>query len=79
MVKELPNEKSPGPNGFNNEFLKNYWPIIGKNIKELIQDFYEENISLESINSSFITLIPQMYQTNFFIKQCAQIDYKTTG
>ena len=60
VVKELPNEKSPVPDGFNNEFLKNCWPIIGKDIKELIHDFYEENISLESINSSFITLIPKL-------------------
>jgi hypothetical protein len=59
VVKSLPNDKSPGPDGFNNEFIKCCWPIIGNDIKELIKDFYEENISLESINSSFITLIPK--------------------
>jgi mannosylglycoprotein endo-beta-mannosidase len=59
VVKSLPNEKSPGPDGFNNEFIKCCWPIIGADIKELINDFYEEKISLESINSSFITLIPK--------------------
>jgi hypothetical protein len=60
VVKDLPNEKSPGPDGFNNEFIKNCWHIIGKNVTDLIQDFYEERVSLESINSSFITLIPKV-------------------
>jgi hypothetical protein len=59
VVKNLPNEKSPGPDGFNNEFIKGCWPIIGADIKALINDFYEEKVPLESINSSFITLIPK--------------------
>jgi hypothetical protein len=59
VIKNLPNDKSPGPDGFNNEFIKCCWPIIGHDIKELIKDFYDEKISLESINSSFITLIPK--------------------
>jgi hypothetical protein len=28
-------------------------------VKDLIQDFYDEKVALESINSSFITLIPK--------------------
>jgi retron-type reverse transcriptase len=60
VVKDLPNEKSPGPNGFNNEFIKNCWHIIGKDVTDLIHDFYEEKVSLESINSSFITLVPMV-------------------
>jgi hypothetical protein len=59
VIKNLPNEKSPGPDGFNNEFIKCCWPIIGNDIKELIKDFYDEKNSLESTNSSFITLIPK--------------------
>ena len=60
VVKGLPNEKSPGPDGFNNEFINNCWPIIGQDIRDLIHDFYNERISLESINSSYITLIPKV-------------------
>jgi hypothetical protein len=32
-VKMLPNDKSPGPDGFSNEFIKNCWPTIR-------EDFY---------------------------------------
>jgi hypothetical protein len=60
VIKDLPNEKSPGPDGFNNEFIKNCWKIIGTDVKALIHDFFEEKISLESINSSFITLVPKV-------------------
>jgi hypothetical protein len=58
-IKQLPNEKSPGPDGFNNEFIKACWPIIGSDIKCLIQDFFDEKINLENINASLITLIPK--------------------
>jgi hypothetical protein len=58
-IAHLPNEKSPGPDVFNNEFIKACWPISGSDIKCLIQDFFEEKIGLESINDSLITLIPK--------------------
>jgi hypothetical protein len=60
VVKELPNEKSPGLDSFNNEFIKNCWSIIGEDVKDLIKDFYNGSVTLESINSSFITLIPKL-------------------
>jgi hypothetical protein len=59
VINDFPNDKSPGPDGFNNEFIKSCWPIIAKDVKDLIQDFYDEKVTLESINSSFITLIPK--------------------
>jgi hypothetical protein len=50
--KHLPNDKSPGPDGFNNEFVKNCLFIIAADVKKLIGDFHSRNINLESINSS---------------------------
>jgi hypothetical protein len=60
IIKDLPNDKSPGPDGFNNEFFKNCWNIIGRDVKDFIKGFYEGSINLESINSSYITLIPKI-------------------
>jgi hypothetical protein len=60
FVKALPNEKSLGPHAFNNEFIKACWPIIADDIKALIKDFYSGTVALESINSSYITLIPKV-------------------
>jgi hypothetical protein len=60
VIDDLPNDKSPGPDGFNNEFMKCYWPIISKDVCAMIQDFHDEKLSLESINSSYITLIAKI-------------------
>ena len=60
VVKDLPNDKSPGPDGFNNEFIKQCWGIIGSDIKALVQAFYNEDLCMESINDSYITLIPKV-------------------
>jgi hypothetical protein len=39
VVKELPNEKSPRPDRFNNEYIKKCCHIIANDIKALIHDF----------------------------------------
>jgi hypothetical protein len=59
VVKDLPINKAPGPDGFNGKFLKKCWPIIKEDFYKLVDDFYNEKINLESINTAFITLIPK--------------------
>ena len=39
--------------------MKHCWDIIATDFYALIEDFYHGRISLQSINSSFITLIPK--------------------
>jgi hypothetical protein len=50
IVKNLKPRKSPGPDGFNSDFIKKCWGIVSA-------DFYE--LCLQSINNSFIVLIPK--------------------
>lgn len=57
VIKNLPNNKSPEPDGFNNEFYKHCWPFIKNDFYELCRAFHESSLCLRSINSSHITLI----------------------
>jgi hypothetical protein len=59
IIKDLPSHKSPGPDGFNCEFLKKCWPLIADEFYDLCKDFSDGEVCLRSINSSFITLIPK--------------------
>ncbi|XP_073360255.1 uncharacterized protein [Aegilops tauschii subsp. strangulata] len=59
VVKHMPIDKAPGPDGFNGLFFKKCWHIIKHEFYALAQDFYDGKASLENINESFITLIPK--------------------
>lgn len=59
VVKELPPDKAPGPDGFNTNFIKACWDIIAEDFYSLITDFYHGKVNIQSINSSYITLIPK--------------------
>jgi len=61
VVKLLPNDKSPGPDGFSNEFMKASWQTIKVDIFNLCNAFHNHNICLRSINTSYITLIPKTH------------------
>jgi hypothetical protein len=65
IVKNLPSGKSLGPDGFNSDFLKKCWPIIASDFYDLCQGFYEKDICLQSINNSFIVLIPKIHNLLF--------------
>ncbi|WVZ64661.1 LOW QUALITY PROTEIN: hypothetical protein U9M48_014155 [Paspalum notatum var. saurae] len=57
VVKQMPLDKAPGPDGFTGCFLKKCWYIIKHDFYRLCDDFYNEKIDLKCINTSFITLI----------------------
>ena len=60
IVKQLLNDKSPGPDGFSNEFIKKCWNHIKNDFYNLCWDFQANQVCLNSINSSFITLVPKI-------------------
>lgn len=60
IIKPLPNNKSPRPDGFNNEFLKASWQTITLDFYNLCQAFHSNSLCPKSINRSYITLIPKV-------------------
>jgi hypothetical protein len=59
IICQLPTNKSPGPDGFCNEFFKKTWSLIKQDFYDHCSAFYNENVCLQSINGSYITLIPK--------------------
>lgn len=59
IVGRLPVDKSPGPDGFNGLFLKRCWHIIKGDFYRLCSGFFDGNVNLESVNTSYITLMPK--------------------
>lgn len=59
VVKSLPSDRAPGPDGFNTDFVKKCWPIICQDFYNMCTAFYDNNVCLKSINGSHITLVPK--------------------
>jgi hypothetical protein len=57
VVKRMPNDKAPGPDGFNGLFLKRCWQIIKDDFYSLCASFSSRLDNLECINKSYITLV----------------------
>lgn len=55
----LPSD-TPGPDGFNTNFVKKCWPIIKADFYAFCDAFHNGSICLHSINGSYITLIPKV-------------------
>jgi exonuclease III len=60
IIKLLPSDKSPGPDGFNSNFIKKCWHVIAPDFYDLCDKFFHEQVCLRSINGSFIVLIPKI-------------------
>lgn len=60
IIKMMPTDKAPGPDGFNGVFIKKCWPIIREDIYRLFFEFYENRVNLSPINSSYIVLVPKI-------------------
>ena len=46
VVKSLPSDKAPGPDGFNTDFIKRCWPIICTDFYNLNNAFYLGNVCM---------------------------------
>jgi hypothetical protein len=60
IVKRMPPDKAPGPDGFNGLFMKKCWQIIKNDFYNFCSDFYLGVANLDCIDTSYITLVPKI-------------------
>lgn len=63
-VKDCEGSRAPGPDGFNFNFIKRFWPIFEKDFMDLMHQFYTDGVINKGLSSSFITLIPKTSDPN---------------
>ncbi|KAL6566436.1 hypothetical protein OROGR_002051 [Orobanche gracilis] len=52
-------DKSPGPDGYNFTFIKNFWSCLKNDIIKMVDNFYERGCFPRGSNASFLVLIPK--------------------
>jgi hypothetical protein len=60
IVKRMPTDKSPGPDGFNGMFFRKSWQIVKYDFYSLCEEIFNGTANLECINNSYITLVPKV-------------------
>lgn len=55
----IPNDKSPGIDGYNSFFFKTNWDILGDEVSDAILDFFKTGKLIKELNVTSITLIPK--------------------
>jgi hypothetical protein len=59
-IKQTPPSRSPGPDGFTNEFFKFYMNEMKVELLQLFSALYSKNISLAGLNLANIALLPKL-------------------
>ncbi|KAH0709160.1 hypothetical protein KY284_010587, partial [Solanum tuberosum] len=52
--------KSPGPEGYDSGFYKAAWSLVGEDVTNVVQEFFQNSKILRQINSTSITLNPKI-------------------
>jgi len=60
VVWDCESNKSPGPDGFNFNFIKKFWGLIKEDTVRAVTCFHSDGSWLKGTNASFISLIPKV-------------------
>lgn len=62
IVKAMPPDKAPGPDGFSCRFYASCWRIIKGDFMRALEAFYHGDMrGIPSINKAIVTLLPMLY------------------
>lgn len=59
-VWDCDGSKSPGPDGYNFRFIKEYWHLLKDDMKQTMDEFHDTGKWPRGTNSSFLALIPKI-------------------
>lgn len=60
-IFSIPEDKSPGPDGYTSGFYKAGWSTIGKEVCIAIQSFFRSGKLLKEVNDTLIIVVPKKY------------------
>jgi len=60
VVWQCEGTKSPGPDGFNFNFIKKNWEVMKEDIVEAVRLFHDTGCIPRSCNASFVALVPKV-------------------
>lgn len=60
ILKGMPKNKAPGPDGFAAEFYWEAWDVVGSDAVGAIKEFFQGGRMLQQFNATTITLIPKV-------------------
>lgn len=80
IVKIMPKNKSPGPDGFSSEFFSATWDITGGLVISAVKEFFSSGKLLKEFNATLISLIPKCQHpakvTDYRPISCCNVLYK---
>ncbi|XP_074293086.1 uncharacterized protein LOC141619998 [Silene latifolia] len=59
-ILSIPKDKAPGPDGYNSQFYRDAWDVVGDEICSAIMNFFSIGQLLVQVNSTIVTLIPKV-------------------
>ncbi|KHM99057.1 Transposon TX1 putative 149 kDa protein, partial [Glycine soja] len=59
-------EKCPGPDGFNFNFLKEFWEVVKADFSRFVNEFHVHGCFPRGSNASFLALIPKIHHPQSF-------------
>ncbi|KAG7580838.1 Reverse transcriptase domain [Arabidopsis suecica] len=76
----MPNDKSPGPDGYTAEFYKSAWETIGGEFTLAVQSFFVKGFLPKGVNSTILALIPKKLEAremkDYRPISCCNVIYK---
>lgn len=58
-LKGINEIKSPGPNGYGEQFFKATWEITKRDVIKAMKEFFNEEKMYKAVNNTLVTLIPK--------------------